>query len=172
MTQLVWLDLETTGLNPWKDRILEIAIGLATLERPFEITQTYHKVFHCVPTQVDPFVQEMHTKNGLWAACAEAGNYPRHVLHELLALVPAADPKEKPVLAGSTIHFDRAFLRTYLPEFEARFAHRHYDVSSVKLFCQSLGMDKIPKAEAHRAMDDVLESIAHAEACRDWLICR
>ena len=57
----------------------------------------------------------------------------------------------------------------HMPRLAARFSHRHYDVSAVKLFCRSLGMPKPPKAEAHRATADVLESIAHARLCAEWL---
>jgi len=67
------------------------------------------------------------------------------------------------------VHFDHGFLRVHMPKLAARFSHRHYDVSAVKLFCQSLGMPKPPKAEAHRAAADVRESIEHAKACADWL---
>ena len=56
-----------------------------------------------------------------------------------------------------------------MPTLDKRLSYRHYDVSAVKLFCQSLGMPKLPKAEAHRAKDDILESIAHAKKCADWL---
>ncbi len=76
------------------------------------------------------------------------------------------------MLAGSSIHFDHAFLAVHMPRFAARLSHRHYDVSAIKLFCQSLGADKFPKAEAHRAKDDIAESIAHAKACAEWLYDR
>ena len=73
------------------------------------------------------------------------------------------------LLAGSSIHFDLGFLRVHMPKLAAKFSHRLFDVSAIKLFCESLGMPKLPKAEAHRAMVDVEESFAHYKACADWV---
>ncbi len=56
-----------------------------------------------------------------------------------------------------------------MPTLAERFSHRYYDVSAVKLFCRSLGMPKPQPAEAHRAMADIQESIAHARQCARWL---
>jgi oligoribonuclease (3'-5' exoribonuclease) len=72
-------------------------------------------------------------------------------------------------LAGSSVHFDHGFIKHWWPQLASRFSHRHYDVSAVKLFCESLGMPRLPKAEAHRAREDILESIAHARECVRWL---
>ena len=171
--QLVWIDLETSGLRPDQDVVLEIAVSLADLSSPFDARPAYHAVLYARPAKtLDPKVLEMHTKNGLFAECAGPGarsDFDR-IEEELLALVPDVDdPNEKPVLAGSSVHFDHEFLKDEFPKFAARLSHRHYDVSAVKLFCRSLGMPKLPRAEAHRAKDDVLESIAHARLCAGWL---
>ena len=170
--QLVWIDLETSGLRPDHDVVLEIAVSLADLSSPFDARPAYHAVLYARPAKtLDPKVLEMHTKNGLFAECACPGarsDFDR-IEEELLALVPEVDdPNEKPVLAGSSVHFDHEFLKAEFPKFAARLSHRHYDVSAVKLFCRSLGMPKLPRAEAHRAKDDVLESIAHARLCAVW----
>ncbi len=74
------------------------------------------------------------------------------------------------MLAGSSVHFDRMFLQHYHPQVIERFSHRLYDVSAVKLFCRSLGMPPFPEiSAAHRAKDDIDESILHAKACTIWL---
>ncbi len=174
--QLVWLDLETSGLRPDHDVVLEIAVSLADLSSPFDARPAYHAVLRYnadANGALDPFVHEMHTKNGLLAECA-TGRYDYvRIEEELLALVPEVDdPNEKPVLAGSSVHFDHEFLKAEFPKFAARLSHRHYDVSAVKLFCRSLGMPKLPRAEAHRAKDDVLESVEHARLCAEWLAKR
>jgi len=171
--KLYYLDLETTGLSPERDVLLELAIAEADLERPFDIGPVQSWVFQfadAANVAIDPFVRTMHTRNGLLAECAQSSTTVRAVEEHLLTLVPeVTDREDTPTLAGSSVHFDHGFLRVHMPRLAARFSHRHYDVSAVKLFCRSLGMPKPPKAEAHRAAADVLESFAHAVVCAEWL---
>jgi oligoribonuclease (3'-5' exoribonuclease) len=174
--RLYWLDLETEGLEPSDCAILEVAVSVADLAAPFDAVAAYHTVLQMTPEAVEalrvanPHVHAMHTKNGLLAECAASRLSFLAVERALLEVVPeVADREDRPTLAGSSVHFDHGFLRYWMPALAARFSHRHYDVSAVKLFCQSLGMPKLPRAEAHRAKDDVLESVAHARLCAGWL---
>ena len=167
--KLIWLDLETTGLTPETDAILEVAAFEATLERPFDVTKIYDTVLASTvnPRGVHPIVYEMHTKNGLWEACSVSLVTVQNAELDLLHRIPANDD-DPHVLAGSSIHFDHSFIARHMPELNARFSHRHYDVSAVSLFARSLGMPKLPKTEAHRAAQDVLNSIAQAKAVSEW----
>lgn len=169
--RLLWLDLETTGLDPQRDRILEVALSEADLLDPFSARPIYHAVIHYVAEEgLDPFIVDMHTKNGLLAECSAAWKSTQLVELELLELVPfVADKDERTTLAGSSIHFDHGFLKALMPGLAQRLSHRHYDVSALKLFCQSMGMPRFPKAMAHRAQADIEESVAHAQACVAWL---
>ena len=115
----------------------------------------------------DPVVLDMHAKSGLLAECSESTLTVADVEGELLDLVPeVADKDDRPVLAGFGVHFDHGFLRVHMPRLAARLHYRHYDVTPVGFFCRSLGMGKIPKAHAHRAREDVLESIEYGEEVR------
>jgi oligoribonuclease (3'-5' exoribonuclease) len=113
--------------------------------------------------QQSGLLQDLHRHDGQLHYLAE-------VERDLLNVVPEKDePDQKTVLAGSTVSFDLEFVRNTMPRLAARLSHRVYDVSAVKLFCRSLGMPALPKQEQHRAAADVLESIAHARACAEWL---
>jgi oligoribonuclease len=173
---LVWLDIESTGLNPRNDKILEVAVAFASLERPFEPTDKHEWVLRhrkLAAGNYDPIVEKMHADNGLWDACARSTFGVADVEAELCLLVGERkeDPEERPVLAGDSVHFDLGFVRAHMPSLARRLSHRVYDVSAVKLFCRSLGMPKIPKGsvEAHRATGDVLRSIEHARMCAAWM---
>jgi oligoribonuclease (3'-5' exoribonuclease) len=127
----------------------------------------------------DAFILDMHEKSGLRARLAEARETKTlYALTEaeahLLSLAqdwPDKTEKDARVpLAGSSVHFDRAFLKKHLPTFEARLSYRNLDASGMRMFCESLGMPPLPKHEsAHRAMADVEASIALARRCAAWV---
>jgi oligoribonuclease len=176
--KILWIDLETTGLDPRKDDLLEVAVAVSSFERPFDVLHTgAWLVAHRWDRRSWPIeVYEMHKRSGLLAAIDECRNirFVSEVEREILSLIDPVGEEfvGKPivVLGGSCVGpFDLQFLRNVMPSLVSKLIHRAYDVSSIKLFCQSLGMPEIPKNETHRAMADVMESIDHAERCRDWL---
>jgi oligoribonuclease len=169
---IIWTDLETTGLNVTRDIILEIAVLRSTFERPFDVEQIYHAVLNWEGDIQDlhPIVQVMHARTGLFQRCRESTKTIYSVTTDLCDLVPEeSDPDDRPVLGGSTVHFDKGFLARDCSPFVERLSHRLYDVSAIKLFCHSLGMPKLPKGEAHSAIDDIQESVQHAAKCATWL---
>lgn len=169
---IYWLDLETTGLNPRVHgaSILEIAVSKASFDSPFEATPLYHAVLWHPGKGLDPFIVEMHTKNGLLAECRKSELFAVDVENALLPLVPEESERDdKPTLAGSCVNFDHDWLRVFMPRLAERFSNRHFDVSAIKLFFRAMGMGRPPKGEAHRAREDILESIKHGELCREWM---
>jgi oligoribonuclease len=180
--KLLWLDLETSGLDPRRDDVLELAYAVSDLERPFEIAQvgglhvgSFLLRYRWAHQTWDPRVREMHTKNGLIADLERNGMNCRYLAEaerKILKHVPEVeDYNERPVIAGASVGpFDLQFIRNVMPTLAARLSHRAYDVSAIKLFCRSLGMSQLPRGEAHRAAADVLEAVAHAKACAEWLV--
>jgi oligoribonuclease len=164
---LVWMDLEMTGLDPARHVIVEIAT-LVTDDELAVVAEGPDLVVHTGAEQLEsmePVVREMHTRSGLLAAIEastltleEAG---RQTLEFLKEHVPA---KGTVPLCGNSIGTDRRFLAVQLPEIENWLHYRSIDVSTVKELCRRwypgvLGRAPAKKT-AHRALDDVRESVA------------
>ena len=113
----------------------------------------------------------MHARSGLldavWQRGESRGRVSAALYDFILRTVPGGAQLH---LAGNSVHFDRGFLRAYFPNVEARFHHRHLDVSSLRLAGEvfteapALGGEK-----PHRAMADVLHSIQELHHWRDAL---
>ena len=181
--KLLWLDLKTTGLDPTRGKILEVAAAVADLQTPFDLQPTYLGVSAGSPPDaiysrvcsfakwehwlMDDYVRSMHTKNGLLVECERASSTAAIIEGDLLSMLPEPgtyDRENTPTLAGSSVHFDHAWLRVHMPTFAARLSHRHYDVSAVKLFCQSLGMTK-PRVRRRTAPRPTCSSRCRTPGC-------
>ncbi len=172
--RLLWLDLETTGLDPQTCEILEVAACVADLELPFITRDPYERVLgpRVKPLDVHPVVLEMHTKNGLWADCEKSTTTLAEVEERLITMTgwtPASHRESQTTLAGSCVSFDLAFINRWMPRLATYLHYRVFDVSSVLLFARAMGMPRAKKAEAHRAMADVRESIENARNAASWL---
>jgi oligoribonuclease len=164
---LAWMDLEMTGLDPARSVIVEIAT-LLTEDDLTVIAEGPDLVVRATASQLagmDDVVRTMHTRSGLLAAIesstidlTDAG---RQTLDFLGAHI--AQPGTTP-LCGNSIGTDRRFLSVHLPAVEGFLHYRSIDVSSVKELCRRWYPDAFalapPKAETHRALDDIRESIA------------
>jgi len=170
----LWLDLETTGLNPSKCRILEWSVVLANDGIDGDMAPVVAK--HGVINQrgeewlaeMDPFVTAMHTRNGLIAECQAGHGFELSAAEDMLIEIAGAVSTEprSVVLAGSTVAFDQGFLRAHMPRLAKLLSHRCFDVSTLKMADRAWADQPFKKAEAHRAMPDVLESLEHAKEIR------
>lgn len=172
---LLWCDLETTGLDPAKHKIVEAAFATAPIERPWELTFIYDKVirlghFASDWAHVSSEVYEMHAASGLMEAVKAAELRVADAEEELLELVPEFEAQDsKWILAGSTIHFDKSFLAKHMPNLFERLSYRLYDVRVMQLFARGMGMPAIRKKGAHRARADIEESAESLLAVTEWL---
>lgn len=159
--QVIFVDIETTGLDPTRDIILEVAA--VAVDNALNPVSGFAAVIHRPKTdtfpRADAYVQAMHTDNGLWSACESSE----------ISLVQATDAAcewlsqwpGKLTLAGDSVHFDLGFLRQSMPRVSDRFSHRLLDVSAFRVAREILGMPGADfGASAHRAQGDVLASVA------------
>lgn len=156
-----------TGLDPASNVILEIAT-LLTDDDLVTIAEGPDIVVHATAEELaamDGVVRRMHERSGLLAAIQaspvsleEAGAQTLEFLRRHVAT-----PRTIP-LCGNSIGTDRRFLAAHLPEVENFLHYRSIDVSSVKELCRRWYPDVLaaapPKKEAHRALDDIRESVA------------
>lgn len=169
---LLWIDLETTGLDASKDKILEVA-AIMTTDDLIEVGR-----FHAVTSEASrmalgslkPEVQCMHLDNGLWFESArttgDAAKDNERVVSaiddRLAKFVASHANRTQPQLAGSTVGFDRGFLKACMPRTHEAIHYRNLDVTTLHEITRRLwpeihcGPDGDPR---HRAMNDIESSL-------------
>ena len=171
---LVWMDLEMTGLDPATEVIVEIAT-LITDDELNIVAEGPDLVIHQpepVLKAMDPFVVEMHTTSGLLVAIRESTVTLEQAGAATLEFIKQhiAEPRTIP-LCGNSIGTDRRFLAKYLPEIENFLHYRSVDVSTIKELVKrwypGLEISRPTKNGAHRALDDVRESIRELKFYRE-----
>jgi oligoribonuclease len=173
---LVWMDLEMTGLDHTSDVIVEIAtlvtdddLGIVAEGPDLVVHQTED-----VLARMDPFVVDMHTRSGLLDQIRASTITLEEAGRETLAFIREHAPVERTVpLCGNSIGTDRRFLAAYLPDIEEYLHYRSVDVSTIKELARRWApevLDAAPRKDtAHRALDDIRESVAELRYYRDHL---
>lgn len=162
---MVWIDMEMSGLEVERERILEIAV-LLTDDDLEVVAEGPELVLHqpeAVLAAMDEWNQRHHGESGLVervrASQLREAEAEREVLDFLKRHVPAAEAP----LAGNSVHQDRAFLRRYMPRLHAHLHYRNVDVSTLKelvgRWYPEVARRAPAKKKAHRALEDIRESI-------------
>jgi oligoribonuclease len=161
---LVWLDLEMTGLEVESDVILQAALIITDAElRPLEefccdIWQPEAEL-----AKMSPFVRDMHEKTGLLGRLRQSLTDTRRAEQQLLEIVTGWCPYGA-VLCGNSIWQDRRFIDRYMPGLAAYLTYRLLDVSSLKVLARTwYGQSAVyvkPTAGEHDALVDIRNSIA------------
>ena len=171
---LIWLDLEMTGLLPDKDRIIEVATlvtdaNLNVLaEGPCLAIYQHDEVLD----EMDDWCTRTHTSSGLVARIRDSKvDIAEAEAQTLTFLKQWLEPGTSP-LCGNSIAHDRRFVRRYMPEFESFLHYRNVDVSSIKELVHRWYPPELwaPKKQGnHLALDDIRESVEELRYYRENL---
>ncbi len=170
--RLIWLDMEMSGLNPEKERILELAMIITDgdleiiAESPVFVIHQEKELMDAM----DSWNKGTHGKSGLIDkvyASTTTEEQAEKICLEFLALhvKPGVSP-----MCGNTIHQDRRFMARYMPKLEEYFHYRNIDVSTVKELCKRWQPDiakNFNKKQAHTAYADIIESIEELRFYRE-----
>lgn len=173
--RLVWLDMEMTGLDPFNDKIIEIAVvvtdgELNVLEEgPVLAIHQSDEIL----AGMDAWNTSTHGKSGLTARVKESTIDEAQAQATLLAFLAKWVGKGKSPMCGNSICQDRRFMAKYMPELEAYFHYRNLDVSTLKELCKRWNPStakKFVKKTKHTALADVHESIDELRFYREHFI--
>lgn len=172
---LIWIDLEMTGLDPEKERIIEIATivtdkdlnilaegPVLAIKQPEELLEKMSE--WCVKT---------HTENGLVQRVKESKLTERAAELQTIDFLKVWVPKGVSPICGNSIAQDKRFLFKYMPELADYFHYRHLDVSTLKELATRWKpniLTGFKKNNTHLALDDIKESIAELEYYRTHFI--
>lgn len=172
---LVWLDCEMSGLDPEKERLLEIAVVITgpqltpRVEGPVLVIHQSDAVLNAM----DAWNKGTHGKSGLIDKVKASTLTEEQAQAELLAFIGQYVPRNGSPMCGNSIGQDRRFLVKYMPKLEAYFHYRNLDVSTLKELAKRWSpavYDSFKKQQKHTALADVHESIDELEHYRTHLL--
>ncbi|MHB1543679.1 MAG: oligoribonuclease [Gammaproteobacteria bacterium] len=171
---LVWIDLEMTGLNPLEDRILEIATAVTGPDLRI-IGQGPELAIHqpeAVLSTMSPWSEKHHAASGLTERVRASRHTEASAELETLRFLEKHVPAGLSPMCGNSICQDRRFLARWMPHLEAFFHYRNLDVSTLKELARRWSPGVLAgyrKESQHTALADVLDSIAELDYYRKTL---
>ncbi len=172
---LCWLDMEMTGLDPEKEKIIEVAM-IVTDSDLNVLAQSEVYVVHQsdeLLNAMDAWNTATHGRTGLTQKVRESTLTEGEVEQRLLDFMAQWIPEKATPLCGNSVHQDRRFMVKYMPRLEAYFHYRNLDVSSLKELARRWHPSVykgVVKKGSHQALDDILESIEEMRYYREHFL--
>ncbi|MDC9582981.1 oligoribonuclease [Xenorhabdus sp. PR6a] len=172
---LIWIDLEMTGLDPERDRIIEIATIVTDSELNI-LAEGPVIAVHQSDEQLalmDDWNVRTHTASGLVERVKQSQLSDEQAENATIAFLEQWVPAGKSPICGNSVGQDRRFLFRYMPELEKYFHYRYLDVSTLKELARRWKPEMLSgfsKKNSHQALDDIRESIAELVYYREHFI--
>ena len=172
---LIWIDMEMSGLNPETDRILEIAVVITTsqLEVVAEAPVLVVHQSDAVLAAMDDWNKSTHGKSGLIDRVKASTLSDGEAEAQMVAFISQHVPPKMSPICGNSVHQDRRFLVRYMPKLEDYFLYRNLDVSTLKELARRWKpevMSGLVKHGKHEALADIHESINELKYYREHIL--
>ena len=173
--RLVWLDMEMTGLDPEKERIIEVAVVITepdltiVAEGPVLVVHQPDSLLDAM----DSWNKSTHGKSGLVERVKASTLTESEAQDQLIAFMAQYVPAGKSPLCGNTVSQDRRFMFNYMPKLEQFFHYRTIDVSTLKELARRWKPELLKgfeKRSKHQALADIYESIDELKYYRENFI--
>ncbi len=173
--RLVWLDMEMTGLDPEKERIIEVAVVITepdltiVAEGPVLVVHQPDNLLDAM----DSWNKSTHGKSGLTERVKASVLTEPEVEAQLIAFMAQYVPAGKSPLCGNTVSQDRRFMFNYMPKLEQFFHYRTIDISTLKELARRWKPELLKgfeKRSKHQALADIYESIDELKYYRETFI--
>jgi oligoribonuclease len=174
-SNLIWIDMEMSGLDPETDRVLEIAVVITDSQLNL-VAEAPVLVVHQPQTVLDvmdEWNKSTHAKSGLIERVKASTMNEAEAETAMLAFLAQHVPAKTSPLCGNSVHQDRRFLVKYLPRLEAFLLYRNLDVSTLKELARRWKpevMAGLTKHGKHEALADIHESIAELRYYREHIL--
>ncbi|MBA1241184.1 MULTISPECIES: oligoribonuclease [Pseudomonas] len=174
-TNLIWIDLEMTGLDPDNDVIIEMATIVTDSQLNTLAEGPVIAIHHSdeVLARMDEWNTRQHGGSGLTQRVRDSKVSMAEAEAQTLAFLEQWVPKGKSPICGNSICQDRRFLYRHMPALEGYFHYRNLDVSTLKILAGLWAPDvlgSLKKGGSHLALDDIRESIAELQHYRQHFI--
>ena len=174
---LIWIDLEMTGLKPDSDRIIEIAVVVTDPQLTVRIEGPVFAIHQsdALLNGMDAWNKGTHGKSGLIERVKASTVTEAEAAQAVIAFLKQYVPHNKSPMCGNSICQDRRFLANYMPTLEAFFHYRNVDVSTLKELAKRWKPEitsGFKKAQKHTAMADIQESIDEMAYYREHFLVR
>ena len=171
---LVWLDMEMTGLDPNQNVVIEVAVVITDSELNILAESPSYAILQpdTELAKMDKWNVSTHTRSGLLERIASSGIELAEAEKQILKLLKKHVAKGSSPLCGNTIHQDRKFMVLYMPILEEYLHYRNIDVSSIKELARRWNpsiYDGFKKHNKHEALADIHESIEELKYYRQHL---